>query len=260
MIKKIILAIKTIINLHVLVLDYLGFKKGDIVYQLRSGLSMVARGGTSDYAEIIINAGDFEYPSYYYPKNLSPVIVDIGANIGDSTLYIYKKLERNNPQIYAVEPNSSNYTYLLRNIKLNKIKNINTYKIAITGKTGFGKIAFDGKRYDGGFTDNIIQETKSLKSERISTMTFVDFCQANKIKIVDLIKIDIEGSEYEAIRASINFIRRNVRSMFIELHKMNEVDNYEGFNKYITKQGFTVKKEIMNRTIFVTNDRFNYQQ
>jgi len=111
MLRKIILAVKAIKNLHILILDFLGFFKRDVIYKCRNGTHIVARGGSTDYAEIIIINANSEYPSRFFPRNNRPVILDIGAHIGVFSLFIAKKLSCENPSIFALEPSSINYSF-----------------------------------------------------------------------------------------------------------------------------------------------------
>ena len=254
MIRKLLLAITTIKNIHILILDYLGYLKGDIVYVLWNGFRFAARAGSTDYSEIIINNGDSEYPSIYFPKTESPIIIDLGANIGETAIFIYKKLLKNNPTIYAIEPNSNNYKYLEKNIKINNIKNILPFKLAITKKTGHSYLNFNNNNYDGGFVDGV-RNKKLSQNEKILTMTLEYFCKKYKISQIDLVKIDIEGSEYEVFEQSLNYIKKHVKSIFVELHNLDNHRNYSAFKKYIIKHNFSIGKEIMNRTLFLRNTR-----
>lgn len=256
MINKLILAIRSIKNLHVLFWDHLGFIKRDVLYLLWNGNKFIARGGTTDHSEIIINNADSEYPSGFYPTNFNPIILDIGANIGETALFIYRKLFKNKPLIYTIEPNKSNYRYLVRNIKLNNSSHyIFPFKIAITGRTGIGHLKYEGDKFDGGFIDNTRNKTWS-KSEKVKTVSLVDFCSRNKIKNIDLLKMDIEGSEYEIFESSMPFIKKHVKSIFVELHNIDSKHNFDTFKKEIIKSGFSIEVEVMNRTLFLKNNNF----
>lgn len=255
MINKLLLALRSIKNIHLLLMDYLGIAKGDVIYHLWNGNSFIARSGTTDYAEIIINNADSEYPSGFYPTNLSPVILDVGANIGETALFIYRKLISNKPIIYAFEPNPHNYPYLVKNIKFNKAKTVKPYQIALAGKTGKASLNFEGTNFDGGFIDGV-RTNSGMDSEKVDTISLIDFCNNNNITNIDLLKMDIEGSEYDVFESSMDFIKKHVKSIFVELHNLDKSRNYRIFKKNIVKKGFSIEAEIMNRTIFLKNNNF----
>ena len=258
MFNKILLAIRSIRNIHLLLIDYLGLVKGDVVYRLWNGNSFAARAGTTDVSEIIINNADSEYPSNFFPDNSRPVIFDVGANIGETALFIYRKLRLNKPSIYAFEPNSKNYTYLLKNIKINQADGgIKPFKLALAGESRSARLNFNSDHYDGGFIEDIKNKRTTSNSEKVKTVSLMEFCKKNKIESVDLLKMDIEGSEYEVFSSSLGFIKKHVKSIFVELHNLDKVKNYNNFKKQIVKQGFVIKAEIMNRTIFLSNTSYD---
>lgn len=254
MIRKIILAVRSVKNLDILILDFLGLLKGDSIYKLRNGTRIIARAGSTDYSEVIIINSNSEYPSSFFPKNDQPVILDIGAHIGTFSLFIFKKLFHKNPNIFAIEPSSNNYSYLRKNIKLNNFWRIKPFKVAITGKTGEGFLFSDGNKYDGCFVGT--RKDDLLACEKISTISLEDFCKARNVSVVDLMKMDIEGSEYDVFESSMEFIKKHVKSIFVELHNISKDRNYRAFKNYIARHGFSVEAEIMNRTLFLRNSFF----
>jgi len=255
MINKFILAVKSIKNLHTLFFDYFGLLKGEVVYKLRDGIRIKARTGSTDFAEIIIIDGDSEYPSKFYPQNKKPIILDIGAHIGAFSLLIAKKLLSKDPVIFSLEPNSSSFSVLEKNIKLNEFDFIKPFKLGMTAKDGKGFLLVEGNKYDGGFVS--AKKNKLRDCEEILTISLANFCKANNIATVDLMKMDIEGSEYDIFKSSIGFIKKHVKSIFIELHNIDKKNNYSSFKNDIVNYGFSVKAEIMGRTLFLINDKLN---
>ena len=70
------------------------------------------------------------------------VVVDIGANIGYYTL-LAAKLVGNNGRVYAFEPEPTNYRFLIKNIELNRYKNIKLIQKAVSDKHGKARIFLD---------------------------------------------------------------------------------------------------------------------
>ena len=69
------------------------------------------------------------------------VIYDIGANIGNHTVYFAKKL--NAEKIYSFEPMSINYKMLEKNIADNNIKNVKAYNIALGAENSSSKMLIE---------------------------------------------------------------------------------------------------------------------
>ena len=130
--------------------------------------------------------------------NNNSIILDIGANIGDVTDVIMKKY---NPNIYCYEPNISCYNYMLKRFKKNS--KIKIFNVAVSNFSGKTFLYFHNK------STNISEfnERSSLKKEK-DGLDINKKIEVNCINIkeilekhnqIDLIKIDIEGSEYEVM-------------------------------------------------------------
>ncbi len=141
---------------------------------------------------------------------------DLGANIGLSVLW-YKFF---NPDlsITAFEPDKNNYTYLLKNIRANHLKGIHTYRVALTSKKGnarFYTIIDDVQNLDSGLTLNQKLPYKSyvVKTDMLS----------NRIRtMIDLVKIDIEGAEYEVFDDLFKTRKiRFIKNLMFEAHFFN---------------------------------------
>ena len=130
--------------------------------------------------------------------NNNSIILDIGANIGDVTDVIMKKY---NPNIYCYEPNISCYNYMRKRFKKNS--KIKIFNVAVSNFSGKTFLYFHNK------STNISEfnERSSLKKEK-DGLDINKKIEVNCINIkeilekhnqIDLIKIDIEGSEYEVM-------------------------------------------------------------
>jgi len=127
--------------------------------------------------------------------------------------------------------------------------------LGITEKNGKGFLFVEGKRYDGGYVDT--KENKPKRDcEEIMTNSLNNFCKENNISTIDLLKMDIEGSEYKVFDSSTDFIKKNIKSIFVELHNIDKKNNYTEFKNNISKLDFVVEDEIMNRTLFLRNKKY----
>src|SRR5207249_4175586 len=78
---------------------------------------------------------NYEYTSLFIRLiNKFNSFADIGANIGYYSVLAGKLNDKMN--IYAFEPSEAPYYFLKENIKLNQLKNVHIYKIALTNFKG----------------------------------------------------------------------------------------------------------------------------
>lgn len=128
--------------------------------------------------------------------NLGGIVLDIGANIGSFSIYCASK----GAIVYAVEPEPNNLVVLKENIELNGMKeSITVFDYGISDFDGTAVIDNSG----GGST---IKDGKD--GSTINVVSFNNFLIQNNIDEVDVLKVDIEGSEKDLIlgasRESLN--------------------------------------------------------
>ena len=161
--------------------------------------------------------------SHHYQKLLNlehignnSTILDIGANVGDVTDMMIKTYD---PKIYCYEPNIGCYKHMVSRFKNNpKIKIFNFAVSNFTGKTFlyFHKKAKNISEFNQ--RSSLKKEKDGLDINKKIEVSCVDIKnildQHNKI---DLIKIDIEGSEYE-IMPEIIKNKDKIKMVLCETH------------------------------------------
>lgn len=124
------------------------------------------------------------------------VFVDIGANIGYYTL-LAASLVGSGGKVYSFEPSPQTYVRLVDNINLNSFHNIIPYRLAISDKLSIIKIYIDENSQD---LNSIYRKTDKFIT--VSAYPLEKICKGK----IDLIKIDCEGCEYEALRGMRNIV------------------------------------------------------
>ena len=122
--------------------------------------------------------------------NPDPLIIDVGANIGISTLYFCKK--HPNAKILAFEASKKCFPWLTNNTK--KYQNISCFNVAL----GEGEyVYFYEPKNRIGFGSSIFRSRvgNEYKKSKVRTDRLSNYLNGN----VDLLKIDIEGSEFFVI-------------------------------------------------------------
>lgn len=189
----------------------------NILYKFRSGEVIECRTKSTDINEPVVVLSGIEYPAQYCRLNTitEPIIVDIGANIGSFSIYAHTLNKHLNPTIYAFEPHPDNANLTEANFKRNRLANYHILQKAVAGKDGVA--SFD---ISGAF-DSFKLNAKSDKTMQVETVELSTFCIRNGIDRIHLLKIDIEGGEYEVIEHDLNFINQKVEIMFIEYHNFD---------------------------------------
>jgi FkbM family methyltransferase len=187
---------------------------------------------------LYINYKQMFYEDIYahcYLDNFETVI-DLGANVGLFSLYMLKK--HNCKRIYAVEPTKKAFSQLSNS--LSDERNASVHKLAIHNFEGTSKIkSVEDNSTISGFIDDVHPYTHhNMNEEEVDVVTLSRFMNDHNLDHVDLIKIDIEGCEYDVIDSLSDFDILKSDRYLIEYHwaktknikKMVDRLKFLGFN------------------------------
>jgi len=138
------------------------------------------------------------------------VFIDIGAHIGNYTIMVAKKLEKKGGVI-SIEPEKNNFNILLKNIKLNKLRNIIPLNVACFSKKTILKLYLE---------EGIKSGSHSIygqgKYERVPSQTLDEIVKELKLEYVKLIKIDVEGAEAEVLKGAKKTLKKSHPKIIFE--------------------------------------------
>tara|TARA_B100000941_G_C28470416_1_gene536086 strand:+ start:53 stop:877 length:825 start_codon:yes stop_codon:yes gene_type:complete len=139
------------------------------------------------------------------------IVLDIGANIGNYSKYV---LENSNYNIISFEPLKYSFSKLKKLQKVYKNRFI-CFNLALSDKIGKTEIFYSKKNQHWANLDyevNKITLLKDNKKKSICQRSSLDiFYQKNRNIFkgkIKLIKIDVEGHEYEVLKGSKKFIKK----------------------------------------------------
>lgn len=214
-----------------------------------------ASSAIDTYLEMFQHKNHLNHPEFTGKKD--KVVFDIGANEG----YYILKMKENNPKlrIVAVEPVPSTFKILKLNVKSNKLKDVILVNKALTSKKG--KISFQivpEVTVVGGL-DIAMQKRPWLDNKRIRKIsvesdTLINLCQELKIDHIDILKLDVEGSEYDILKSSSKMLK-NIKKIVIEWHGDYQKNACKNFLK---KNGFKLVFEegkICGNLYFINKER-----
>ncbi len=200
-----------------------------------------------------------------FKKNASNII-DIGANIGEFSIYCVKR----NSNVFSIEHDKAAYSMLKLNTK-KFFDKINTFNLTISNNSGFEEIFYD--TITGGTTLIKPLKTDNYKNldfkkfspekkvvSKSNSLTLDDFIEKNKISLVDLIKCDAEGAEPEIIQG----LKKNSEKVdYIAIDTIGErngEDTTETVVKLLLERNFKILKRPENkigRTVIAKNKNLN---
>ncbi|MFA6527655.1 MAG: FkbM family methyltransferase [Candidatus Babeliales bacterium] len=170
-------------------------------------------------------------------KRPDPFIIDAGSNIGMSILF-FKKMY---PQaiIMGFEPSKRNFYMLEKNIKDNGLFGVRVFNKALTNDSATKEITL----YNAGTTCGTLCKTgPTSRYEVVQTALLSSYIN----QPVDLLKMDIEGAEYDVFQDLFdNDKLQFVDQIIMEYH--NPQGKISKLFDMFDKSGFTyeIKKEII---------------
>jgi FkbM family methyltransferase len=156
---------------------------------------------------------EYSFSPYKSPR----IIVDAGANIGLTSIYFANKYPE--AKIISIEPEKSNYKLLKKNI--DQYNNIVAYHAALWNKNEMINLVDPGLGKWGFMTTNNENNNEILESNtchEVQGLTVDRIMNMNDLKEIDILKIDIEGSEREVFLNSSDWIEK-INIIIIELHE-----------------------------------------
>jgi FkbM family methyltransferase len=157
------------------------------------------------------------------------VFVDIGANVGYYTLVAAMK----GCHVVSVEPVPSTVAVLWVNIRLNNLKNVELVPYCAWHEDGTIYIQIPHRRYYGLASAFYGRETMAVKFPvkciRLDKIL-------NNYSEIKLIKIDVEGAEYEVLRG-LEKVLPKTKFIIVELSR-----NIPEILNLLSEKGFKIKK------------------
>lgn len=182
------------------------------------------RAGTSD-----IYAFEHVFAHQCYRLNTqsgsAKFIIDCGANVGYSTVYFAQKYPK--ATVVAIEPDSSNIQLLKRNSE--QYKNIHVLHTAVWRNQAHLKIT-NKNASKWAFT---VSETTAEDPEGFKAIGITDVLRQFEANFIDILKIDVEGAEYEMLESGYENWLSKTNVLVIELHERLKPGCEARFNKAI---------------------------
>jgi FkbM family methyltransferase len=242
--------IKCVKNWHEFFWKHMKKSNEQMTLRMRNGYKMNIRPSNSEMSMIIEIWSEKDYTPKGFEIKPRDTVIDIGGNIGSFS--IYAATQAKNGKIYSFEPFTENYNIFKSSIEINKIKNIRLENRAIAAKGGKYKFyVFD--EGNSGTSSLYNNSSKKGKEIKIDATTLPEVVKKNKIRKIDFMKIDCEGSEYEILFKLPKTILKDTEKMVIEYHDNVTKYNHKDLIKFLERNGFDVRKS--GTYLYATNKK-----
>lgn len=156
------------------------------------------------------------------------VVLDAGANIGDFTV---RAAQQTGPSgcVIAVEPSPPALEFLRENIAVNGLKNVVISEVFLSDQDSVSFATQSG-------TYLVENSDSAIGAVPVRSMSLSQVLRSLEVESVDVLKMDIEGSEEKALKDR-DFLRR-IREIAVETHN---VSASTFVRKTLSSAGFRLK-------------------
>lgn len=176
--------------------------KNDLFYGTKFGLS--------DYQSMLTRQQRLlDVAKIKAPKT----IIDIGANVGFFTRLVVDNFPK--ASVYSIEAVPQVADCLKKNTKT--YKNVQVFNTAMSEESGEFFMNFNKD-------NSLVTDFDPKGNIRVKAVTLDEFCQANSIETIDILKIDVEHFEHLVLQGAQNTLK-NVKYLVLEV-TLEDNSNY----------------------------------
>jgi FkbM family methyltransferase len=164
-------------------------------------------------------------------KKYNSTFVDCGCNFGAYSIPIARKFKNN--VIYSIDASEEAINSLKKNINLNKIENIKCFNLGIGEKNEIKYFEDNINKFSNSGSYRFVNN-KTQKKIKLFKLDYLYEKKLIKIKKKVIIKIDIEGYDFLALKGMKKILKKFDVIVFFE------------FSKLLIKNSKNFKKELIN--------------
>jgi len=187
-------------------------------------------------------------------------ILSIGGHIGYHAIHM-GKLTGEEGTVYCFEANPTTFKLLDFNVKQNDLNNIKLFNKAAYSKKSILTMKYTSKADDGKMNTGaafIYNDKRSddglgftVESDRIDNIL-------NEVKSIDILQMDIEGSESHAVYGASELIARSPNLIVIQEWSPSMAESRDEARKYLDfwrTKGYEIAMVYMDKLELLTNDQ-----
>ncbi|WP_307311731.1 FkbM family methyltransferase [Neobacillus driksii] len=208
-------------------LEAINLKDGAKISVLNDYIGSIIKNSKGYYEEeVLTNFID------YIPHH--GVIYDIGANIGNHTLFFSKYVKPS--KIVSFEPSKTLFNALSENVRINKLNNVQMINSAVGEKSEKGILKFNTT--NSGASNMEINADGDVEIVKIDDL---------ELESPDFIKMDVEGFELQALKGMEIVLSEEAPVIWVEI----QPENFYDVDQYLSGLGYILIDRWLDNYIYI---------
>lgn len=184
-------------------------------------------------------------------------VFDVGAHVGELTLLFARAVGAEN--VHAFEASSATYQKLKSVCVLTGYSDVRVNHAAVTDRAGSVSLHVYDEAYSSWNTlaNRPLQhyglEVSSVGVEDVAAVTIDDYCARHDIACIDLLKIDVEGAEYQVLQGARRMLQdKRIRCLTFEFGQTTfDMGNSPSqIEDYLSAMGYKIRNVIKGAPTF----------
>lgn len=214
------------------------------IHRYREGITVHPRlGGPSARLQDQATRDHF---LYRYSPRRGDVVFDVGAGAGGE-VRLFSRLVGASGRVISIEAHPRSFRLLTRTVALNRLTNVTALRAALTGVKETVYL-----EHDEGTDVSVVRDpgqppTSDGPGLAVAGLTLPDVMELVRVDRIDLLKMNIEGSELPALRAATTALA-SVRNIVVSCHDFKAdrgggdwQRTYQPVTDLLHDAGFTVR-------------------
>ncbi len=163
-------------------------------------------------------------------------VIDIGAGLGDFTIYAARRCIKD--IVYAYEPFPESFFLLQENLRLNHIQNVRPFLYAVGAQAGYTDLyvaSGEAVQYS-----TACRASKPHEAFRVPVLSLDQVLSEIQSPVCDYLKVDCEGAEYEIFFHASDLTLRRIRHICLEYHDGVTDFSHWDLVRFFEEKGFQV--------------------
>lgn len=181
------------------------------------------------------------YTRYSDPIQPDWTIVDVGASIGE--FCVEAALQVPEGRVIAFEPNPGSINILRQNMRVNGLKNVESYNVGVWKEKGEITLEIPhDESINARSLDCDKEAGPDCRRTSIPVLSLNEMLELIDVDKIDLMKIDTEGTEFEILMSQPAAIFERIERMIIEVHEISPEKTCQKMVEYLESLGYKTRR------------------